>query len=70
MKSTFHGLQIIHGQFQTLAPPEDTYCVPLIIVQILTGKNSLGTFACRTVQTLVNNTRTVQKHTYSTQAER
>ncbi len=52
--STFHRRQIIHGQFQTLAPPEHTHCVPLIIVQILTRKNSLWTFACRTVQTAVN----------------
>lgn len=54
MRSTFHRQQIIYGQFQTLAPPEHTNCVPLIIVQILTRKNSLGTFACRTVQTTVN----------------
>lgn len=54
LRSTFHGRQIIYGQFQTLAPPEHTYSVPLIIVQILTRKNSLWTFACRTVQTAVN----------------
>lgn len=54
MRSTFHGQQIIYGQFQTLAPPEHAHCVPLIIVQILTRKNSLWTFACRTVQTTVN----------------
>lgn len=58
LRSTFHRLQIIYGQFQTLAPPDHTYCVPLIIVQILTRKNSLWTFACRTVQTTVNT------HTY------
>lgn len=53
-RGTFHRQQIIYGQFQTLAPPEHTYCVPLIIVHILTRKNSLWTFACRTVQTTVN----------------
>lgn len=65
MRSTFHRLQIIYGQFQTLAPPEHTYCVPLIIVQILTRKNSLWTFACRTVQTAVNTHACIQS-TYIT----
>lgn len=54
MRGTFHRWKIIYGQFQILAPPEHTYCVPLIIVQILTRKNCLWTFACRTVQTAVN----------------
>lgn len=54
MRGTFHGLQIIDGQFHTQAPPEHTYGVPLIIIQILTRKISLWTFACRTVQTVVN----------------
>lgn len=54
MSGTFHGLQIVHGQLQNLAPPEHPHCVPLIIVQILTRKNSLWTFACRTVQRAVN----------------
>ena len=65
MRSTFHRLQIIYGQFQSLAPPEHTYCVPLIIVQILTRKNSLWTFACRTVQTAVNTHACIQS-TYIT----
>lgn len=50
LRSTFHWCQIIYGQCQILSPPEDTHCVPLIIVQILTRKNSFWTFACRTVR--------------------
>lgn len=65
-RSTFHGQQIIYGQFQTLAPPEHTNCVPLIIVHILTRKNSLWTFACRTVQTVVNTHACIHT-TYITQ---
>lgn len=63
-RSTFDGQQIIYGQFQTLAPPEHTHRVPLIVVQILTRKNSLGTFACRTVQTTVNTHANIHPHTH------
>lgn len=65
MSGTFHGLQIVHGQLQNLAPPEHPHCVPLIIVQILTRKNSLWTFACRTVQRAVN-TQAGMEDTYMT----
>lgn len=65
MSSTFHGLQIVHGQLQNLAPPEHPHCVPLIIVQILTRKNSLWTFTCRTVQRAVN-TQAGMEDTYMT----
>lgn len=65
MSGTFDGLQVVHGQLQTLAPPEHAHCVPLIIVQILTRKNSLWTFACRTVQRPVN-TQADEENTYMT----
>lgn len=59
VRGTFHRREVVYGQFQTLAPPEHTYRVPFIIIQILTRKNGLGTFACGTVQTIVNtHTRT------------
>ena len=53
-QGTFYRQEVVYGQFQTLPPPEHTYRVPLIIIQILTCKNGLGTFACGTVHTIVN----------------
>lgn len=63
MRCTFYRRQIIYSQLQTLAPPEHTHRVPLIIIQILTRKNSLWTFACRTVQTTVNTRARVDTDT-------
>ena len=65
MESTFHRWKIIYSQFQTFASSEHTHCVPLIIVQILTRKNSLWTFTCRTVQTVVNRHANTHAHAHT-----
>lgn len=69
-QGTFHRREVVYGQFQTLPPPEHTYRVPLIIIQILTRKNGLGTFACGTVHTIVNTHTRTRHRQHSRQPER
>ena len=41
---TFDRLQVVHGEFEALATPNNPHCVPLIIIEARPRKDGLWAF--------------------------